>query len=198
MKISKAFLLGSAYHWEQMPAPELPEFGFIGRSNVGKSSLINSLVGQKKLAYTSNTPGKTRLMHFYMVNHQYVLVDLPGYGYAKVSQTDRAFWEERLRRYLKERPNLACALHLIDARHGPLENDLEMAEWMWQQDLRRCAVLTKVDKISKNAVARTVAQTAQLLRLDKALVLPVSAEKGSGRDELWRHLTSQKMAAPEP
>ena len=197
MKITKAFLLGSAYHWEQMPAPELPEFGFIGRSNVGKSSLINSLVGQKKLAYTSNTPGKTRLMHFYMVNHQYVLVDLPGYGYAKVSQTDRAFWEERLRRYLKERPNLACALHLIDARHGPLENDLEMAEWMWRQDIRRCAVLTKIDKISKNAIAKTVAQTAQLLRLEKGLVLPVSAQKGTGRDELWRHLTAQKLVAPE-
>lgn len=191
MKISKAFLLGSAYHWEQMPAPELPELGFIGRSNVGKSSLINSLVG-RRLAYTSNTPGKTRLMHFYMVNHQCVLVDLPGYGYAKVSQTDRAFWEERLRRYLSERPNLACALHLIDARHGPLENDLEMAAWMWQQDIRRCAVLTKIDKISKNAVAKTVANTASLLRLEKALVFPVSAEKGLGRDELWRHLTAQK------
>ncbi|MFN8606495.1 MAG: ribosome biogenesis GTP-binding protein YihA/YsxC [Vulcanimicrobiota bacterium] len=191
MKISKAFLLASAYHWEQMPAPELPEFGFIGRSNVGKSSLINSLVG-RRLAYTSNTPGKTRLMHFYMVNHHYVLVDLPGYGYAKVSQSDRAFWEERLRRYLVERPNLACALHLIDARHGPLENDLEMAGWMWQQDIRRCAVLTKIDKISKNAVARTVASTATQLRLEKGLVFPVSAEKGLGRDELWRYLTAQK------
>lgn len=198
MKITKAFLLASAYHWEQMPAPELPEFGFIGRSNVGKSSLINSLVGRKKLAYTSNTPGKTRLMHFYMVNHHYVLVDLPGYGYAKVSQTDRAFWEERLRRYLKERVNLTCALHLVDARHGPLENDLEFAEWMWHQDIRRCAVLTKIDKISKNAVAKTVAETARALRLDKSLVFPVSAEKGTGRDELWRYLTTQKLVAPEP
>lgn len=198
MKISKAFLLNSAYNWEQMPAPELPEFGFIGRSNVGKSSLINSLVGMKKLAYTSNTPGKTRLMHFYMVNHRYVLVDLPGYGYAKVSQTDRAFWEERLRRYLKERSNLTCALHLIDARHGPLENDLEMAEWMWQHDIRRCAVLTKIDKISKNAIAKTVSNAAQLLRLDKSLILPVSAEKGTGRDELWRHLIALKTVAPEP
>jgi GTP-binding protein len=195
MKISKAFLLGSAYHWEQMPAPELPEFGFIGRSNVGKSSLINSLAGRVKLAYTSNTPGKTRLMHFYMINHHSVLVDLPGYGYAKVSQTDRAFWEERLRRYLKERTNLKCALHLIDARHGPLENDLDMAEWMWQHDIRRCAVLTKIDKISKNAIAKTVANTAQMLRLDKSLILPVSAEKGTGRDELWRFLTSMKTTA---
>lgn len=191
MKISKAFLLASAYHWEQMPAPELPEFGLIGRSNVGKSSLINSMVG-RRLAYTSNTPGKTRLMHFYMVNHQYVLVDLPGYGYAKVSQTDRAFWEERLRRYLKERPNLACAMHLIDARHGPQANDLEMAAWMWEKDIPRCAVLTKVDKISKNVVAKTLANTASLLKLDRSMVLPVSAEKGLGRDELWRLLTSLK------
>ena len=197
MKISKAFLLGSAYHWEQMPAPELPEFGLIGRSNVGKSSLINMLVG-RRVAYTSNTPGKTRLMNFYMVNHDCVFVDLPGYGYAKVSQTDRAFWEERLLRYLKERINLACAMHLIDARHGPLENDLEMATWMWQQDIRRCAVLTKVDKISKNAIARTVAQTAASLHLDKALVIPVSAEKRTGRDELWRHLLTQKLVVNEP
>ncbi|MBS2039066.1 YihA family ribosome biogenesis GTP-binding protein [bacterium] len=196
MKISKAFLLGSAYHWEQMPAPELPELGFIGRSNVGKSSLINSLVG-RRLAYTSNTPGKTRLMHFYMVNHQCVLVDLPGYGYAKVSQADRAFWEDRLRRYLCERPNLACALHLIDARHGPLENDLEMAAWMWEQDIRRCAILTKVDKISKNAVAKTVSSTSSLLRLDRSLVFPVSAEKGTGRDELWRHLLAQKPVSKD-
>lgn len=180
-------MLASAYHWEQMPKPDLPEFALIGRSNVGKSSLINMLVG-RRLAYTSNTPGKTRLMHFYLVNHKYVLVDLPGYGYAKVSQADRAHWEARLLRYLKERPNLACAMHLIDARHGPLENDLAMAQWMWENDVRRCAVLTKSDKISKNVVARTVAQTASALRLDRSLVLPVSAEKGLGREELWRHL----------
>lgn len=196
MKISKTFLLGSAYHWEQMPKPEIPEFGLIGRSNVGKSTLINMLVG-RRLAYTSNTPGKTRLMHFYLVNHNYVLVDLPGYGYAKVSQTDRAFWEARLLRYLKERPNMACAMHLIDARHGPLENDLEMASWMWENDIRRCAVLTKCDKISKNAVAKVAAQTAQDLRLDRSLVIPVAAEKGQGRDELWRHLTAQKLVTGE-
>ena len=192
MKISKTFLLGSAYHWEQMPTPELPEFAFVGRSNVGKSSLINMLVG-RRLAYTSNTPGKTRLMHFYMVNHDYVLVDLPGYGYAKVSKSDRAHWEERLLRYLKERANLACAVHMIDARHGPLENDLEMSRWMWQNDIRRCAVVTKTDKVSKNAAASVVMQTSQLLRLDRSMVLPASAEKGQGRDELWRHLRAQKL-----
>ena len=196
MKISKTFLLGSAYHWEQMPKPELPEFAFVGRSNVGKSSLINMLVG-RRLAYTSNTPGKTRLMHFYMVNHHYVLVDLPGYGYAKVSQTDRAHWEARLLRYLKERSNMTCAVHLIDARHGPLENDLEMGRWMWQQDIRRCVVLTKTDKISKNAVAGVAQKAAESLRLDRSLVIPVSAEKGKGRDELWRHLTAQKLVSSE-
>lgn len=188
MKISKRFLLASAYHWEQMPAPELPELACVGRSNVGKSSLINMLVGQR-LAYTSNTPGKTRLMHFYMVNHQFVLVDLPGYGYAKVSQQDRAFWEARLRRYLQERSNLKLALHLIDSRHGPQPNDLEMAEWMWKNDVRRCVVLTKTDKISRNAVAPMVARCARDMRLDPGLCFPVSAEKGLGREELWRHLT---------
>lgn len=187
MKISKAFLLTSAYQWDQMPVPELPEFAFVGRSNVGKSSLINLLLGQR-LARTSNTPGKTRLMHFYLVNHQCVLVDLPGYGYAKVSKEDRAYWEERLLRYLKERANLACALHLIDARHGPQDNDLEMGRWMWQNDIRRCAMLTKVDKISRNQVAAQVAACARELRLDPGLVLPVSAEKRTGREEVWRHL----------
>ena len=190
MKISKSFLLASAYHWEQMPAPQLPELAFIGRSNVGKSSLINMLLGQR-LARTSNTPGKTRLMHFYLVNQQWVLVDLPGYGYAKVSQQDRAFWEARLMRYLTERPNLSLAMHLIDARHGPLDNDMEMARWMWQNEVPRCAVLTKIDKISKNAVARTLAETARSLRLTPSEILPVSAEKSQGRDALWAYLVKQ-------
>jgi GTP-binding protein len=187
MKISKAFLLTSAYTWQQMPAPELPELALIGRSNVGKSSLVNMLLGQR-LARTSNTPGKTRLMHFYMVNHKYLLVDLPGYGYAKVSQADRAYWEDRLHRYLLERTCLHMAIHLIDSRHGPQENDLEMAQWMWQNDVRRCVVLSKIDKISKNALAGTVSKTAEALRVDKASVFPVSAEKTQGREELWRHL----------
>ena len=187
MKISKAFLLASAYKWDQMPAPELPELALIGRSNVGKSSLVNLLLGQR-LARTSNTPGKTRLMHFYMVNHSQVLVDLPGYGYAKVSQQDRAYWEERLRRYLLERPNLKVALHLIDSRHGPQANDLEMARWMWQNDVRRCVILSKIDKISKNALGGIVSKTAQALQVERELVFPISAEKGNGREELWRHL----------
>lgn len=195
MKISKTFLLASAYHPQQMPAPELPEFALVGRSNVGKSSLINLLLG-RRLARTSNTPGKTRLMHFYMVNHQYVLVDLPGYGYAKVSQADRAYWEQRLQKYLVERPNLACALHLIDARHGAQANDLEMARWMWQQDVRRCAVLTKSDKISKNALARTLPEVASQLRLERGLIWPVSAHTGQGRDELWKYLTGLPLKAP--
>lgn len=190
MKISKRFLLASAYHWEQMPEPQLPEFAFVGRSNVGKSSLINLLLGQR-LARTSNTPGKTRLMHFYLVNQQYVLVDLPGYGYAKVSQQDRAFWEERLMRYLTERPNLAVSLQLIDARHGPLDNDLEMACWMWQNNVPRLAVLTKTDKISKNAVARQLAETARGLRLTPEEVVAVSAEKTQGRDALWDLMLAQ-------
>lgn len=190
MKITSRFLLASAYNAQQMPEARLPEFALIGRSNVGKSSLINSLVGQR-LARTSNTPGKTRLMHFYMVNNRYLLVDLPGYGYAKVSQQDRAYWEDRLMRYLTERETLRCAMHLIDARHGPLDNDLEMGRWMWDNQVPRCAVLTKIDKISKNAVAQMVAKTAASLRLDRSAVLPVSAEKGSGRDELWRYLTER-------
>lgn len=189
MKILQRFLLASAYNAQQMPAPELPEFALVGRSNVGKSSLINILVGER-LARTSNTPGKTRLMHFYLVNHRWVFVDLPGYGYAKVSQEDRAYWEARLLDYLLKRENMACALHMIDARHGPLENDLEMANWMWQNDIRRCTVVTKIDKISKNAVAAMVTKTAEALRLDKSLVFPFSAEKRTGREELWRYLAS--------
>lgn len=192
MKITARFLLASAYHPQQMPEARLPEFALVGRSNVGKSSLINSLVGSR-LARTSNTPGKTRLMHFYLVNQRYVLVDLPGYGYAKVSQQDRAYWEDRLMKYLQERPTMRCAMHLIDSRHGPLDNDLEMARWMWQNDIPRCAVLTKTDKISKNALAQTQARTAQALRLDRSAVLPVSAEKGWGRDELWRHLAARAV-----
>lgn len=159
MKIRSVFLLTSAYTLEQCPAPEVPEFAFVGRSNVGKSSLINSLL-QRRIAKTSNTPGKTRLMNYYSINNAFFLVDLPGYGYAKVSKDDRHLWQTRLRKYLEQRTRLLRVFHLIDSRHGPLPVDAWMTDVLVDLDLPRAAILTKTDKIGRQDFAKVRRVTA--------------------------------------
>jgi GTP-binding protein len=190
------------------PEPIGPEFAIIGRSNVGKSSLINALL-TRKIAHTSNTPGKTRLMNFYAVNEIIVppprsggapiipksmadsptltLVDLPGYGFAKVSKTERVNWDERMRDFILEREGLALVIHLIDGRHGPQNNDMEVNDWLTGNDVRRQVVLTKIDKIGKLAVAKVVSDTAKMLKLAEPPIA-FSAETRVGPEELWRSL----------
>ncbi len=168
-----------------------PEFAMVGRSNVGKSSLINRLVQRhrSKIAKTSNTPGKTRLLNFYLVDDSWVLVDLPGYGYAKVSKTEQQHWRENLEKYLLQRPSLVGVLQLIDARHGPQSNDLQMNRWLRENSLQAAVIVTKTDKTKKAQLQKNMAAVKTQLMAEKG-VFGFSAETGDGANELWWSLAA--------
>ncbi|WP_118194109.1 ribosome biogenesis GTP-binding protein YihA/YsxC [Albibacterium indicum] len=148
MIIRSAEFLCSNTRTEKLPEPNLPEYAFIGRSNVGKSSLINALTNKKNLAKTSQTPGKTQLINHFLINGEWYLVDLPGYGYAKTSRTNRAEWEKFIRRYLRVRENLQCIFVLIDSRHEPQKLDLDFCHWLGENGIPFLLVFTKADKQS--------------------------------------------------
>jgi GTP-binding protein len=159
MKITLAEFLKSSSDLSQCPAPEKPEFAFIGRSNVGKSSLINMLVNKKNLAKTSATPGKTRLINHFNIESDaglWYLVDLPGYGYAKIAKSERAKWEEMITAYLDDRENLQCTMVLVDARLEPQKLDLEFCQKLGENGLPFAIVFTKADKEKPGAVERNV------------------------------------------
>jgi GTP-binding protein len=145
----------SCTEWEKCPETTLPEYAFIGRSNVGKSSLINMLTGTRGLARTSNTPGKTRLINHFIIDASWYLVDLPGYGFAKVGKKDRAEWEAMIRQYLTNRANLVYIFLLIDIRLEPQKSDLSFMEWMAVKELPFVLVFTKADKLSKDKLRKS-------------------------------------------
>lgn len=153
MKINTATFVISAVNIDGCPKPTLPEYAFIGRSNVGKSSLINALTGRNKLAKISNTPGKTRLINHFLINDNWYLVDLPGYGYARISKKDRAAWGKMSEEYILNRPNLLTVFLLIDSRHAPQKSDLEFIEWMGGNEIPFSMVYTKTDKLSKRELS---------------------------------------------
>ncbi len=187
MKIKQAELKAAAYNLEQFPVWELPEISFLGRSNVGKSSLINKLIGRKNLARTSSTPGKTRGLYFYLLNEKLCFVDLPGYGYAKVSRQERQRWAPIIEEYLEKRSNLYGCVHLIDSRHEPTEDDKLMADWLRMHSIPRVTVATKADKLSRGALARQIKIIGSGLGLfEDEPLFPFSARTGSGRDQLWK------------
>lgn len=154
MYIQEAAFISSSTNYNQCPPPDKPEVSFIGRSNVGKSSLINMLVGRKKLAKTSATPGKTQLINHFLINQGYYLVDLPGYGWARVSQSKRIRWNEMVTQYLLHRKNLVEVFVLVDIRLAPQKIDLEFIQWLSQQQVPFSTVLTKTDKLSKQQALR--------------------------------------------
>ena len=169
------------------PESELPEFAFIGRSNVGKSSLINMLVGSKYLAKTSSSPGKTRLINHFIVNQDWYLVDLPGYGYAKVMRSERSKWLGFIRSYMVKRQNLYCVMVLLDLRIEPQANDLEFMQWLAENGIPFVMVFTKADKLKKGEVLRNLEHyKTEMLKAWEELpqIFVTSAEKGDGRDEL--------------
>ncbi len=187
MKIKQAELKAAAYNDNEFPDWDLPEVAFIGRSNVGKSSLLNNLIGRKNLARTSSTPGKTRGLYFYLLNEQLCFVDLPGYGYAKVSKKERQRWAPIIEEYLGKRPNLRGCLHLIDSRHEPTADDKLMSEWLRAHTVATITVATKADKISRGAMIRQSSLIHRGLGLfSDDLFLTFSARTGAGRDELWK------------
>jgi len=163
MSITKAEYLLSAPDLSICPVDGLPEICFAGRSNVGKSSVINALTRRKKLAHTSNSPGKTRSLNYYLIDDTWYLVDMPGYGYAKVSKKEQSRWGREMKRYLLEREQLQLVVVIIDVRHKPSALDEEFIFWLGEQRIPFCVIQNKTDKISKNQAARSQSELEQLL-----------------------------------
>ena len=166
------------------PEHPYPEIAFAGRSNVGKSSLINKLVRRKKLARVSNTPGRTREIHFFRVNKDFVLVDLPGYGYARISRERRAEWRPLIEGFLKRSPGIRGIVQLLDARHDPTADDEQMLGFLAELGLPTIVAATKIDKLAKAAVRRRLRELAESVGMDESQIIPFSAVTGEGRDEL--------------
>jgi GTP-binding protein len=191
MKVVSAKFIISAVGPAQYPATGYPEIVLVGRSNVGKSSLLNSLCGQRMLARTSGQPGKTQTINFFAINEQMYLVDLPGYGYAEASKDRRGEWGEFITDYLRNRDRLALIVHLIDLRHEPMKNDKGASEWLMGLNIPYLIVGTKADKISRGKRPAHIAAIRKGLKLHAHVpALFHSAETGEGREELWRHVRS--------
>ena len=170
-------------HWI---ADGRPEIAFLGRSNVGKSSLINSLLMRKGLARTSNTPGRTQSINYFLINDSIYFVDLPGYGYAKVSKAMRADWGKMAERYLSKPEGLVLCIQLIDSRHKPTALDLQLNEWIVANGKRSIIVATKADKLSRNQLQKQLKESGEML--GSRPVIPYSSETGLGRDRVWTEI----------
>jgi GTP-binding protein len=184
LRIKSATYVKSVLDLKGLPKDQLPEIAFAGRSNVGKSSALNRRVNVKNLAKTSSTPGKTRLINFFLINKNLYFVDLPGYGYAKTSRSMRKNWGRLVEDYLKDRDNLKGTVLLIDSRRGPLEPDLQLVEWLNFYRMGKLIVLTKSDKLSRSALSEKVRKTSQLLDLDSNSLISFSAKTGERKDEI--------------
>ncbi|MCF8379405.1 MAG: ribosome biogenesis GTP-binding protein YihA/YsxC [Bacteroidales bacterium] len=191
MEINKAEFVKSSQKNSECPDTKLPEFGFIGRSNVGKSSLINMLTGRKSLAKTSTTPGKTRLINHFLIEDSWFLVDLPGYGYAKVSKKDREKFGNLIEEYILKRENLVCVFVLIDSRHKPQAIDMEFITWLGEKQVPFNIVFTKSDKVSTNVLNTNLKAFAESLSEDweelPTRILSSSVTK-TGREEILDYI----------
>ncbi len=189
----------SAFARGDFPRESLPEIVLAGRSNVGKSSLINSLTGNRGLARTSSTPGKTRSINFYRLERSFFFVDLPGFGYAKVGKAESRQWKNLIEQYFRDRPTVALVIHLVDSRLGPTERDLELANWLDHLDVPRMVVATKSDKLSGNQVA---AQRRAISEAFGGQVIMSSTVTGTGCKEIWKwvadavHSSNPRMKSP--
>ena len=170
---------------DTFPSDRLPEIAFLGRSNVGKSSLINALTGQKKLAFTSNTPGRTQTINFYRVGGEFYFVDLPGYGYARVPAEFAAQWKSLIEQYLKNRERLKLSLLVLDARRGWMEKDLDLKRWLEHHGKPYLVVATKVDKLNQSEQEHGL----RAIRKEGVEPLPFSALSGRGVREIWQAIT---------
>ncbi|OGP66921.1 MAG: YihA family ribosome biogenesis GTP-binding protein [Deltaproteobacteria bacterium RBG_16_44_11] len=189
MKIISAEFIKSAVWPPQYPPATLPEIAFVGRSNVGKSSLINTLVGRKNLAKTSNSPGRTQLINFFTINEKISFVDLPGYGFAKVSQSVKKNWGEMVEAYLKERQSLSLVIFILDIRRNPSKDDLSLRDWLDQYRIPYQYILTKSDKLSNNqltAQKRAIEKDLHLSSKDRIIIFSAKTQKG--KDEIWQAL----------
>ena len=194
MEIKKAEFLMSNTRMDRLPNDNIPEYAFIGRSNVGKSSLINMLVQRRGLAKTSSVPGKTVAINHFIVNDAWYLVDLPGYGYAQHSKKQRDAWRIMINNYITQRRNLVCTFVLIDSRIEPQNNDLGFLGWLGENQMPFCIVFTKADKVSKAELDKNVeAFKTRLLEEWEELppIFITSSEKKQGRDEILDYIEQQ-------
>jgi GTP-binding protein len=184
MKIISAEFVNSVTDLNQLPTAHLPEIVFIGRSNVGKSSLINKLCNKAKLAKTSSIPGRTRQLNYYLINEEYYFVDLPGYGYAKVPEQIKTGWRKLVEEYISTRKNIKIVFELMDSRHDPTYLDQLMINWLEYYEIDYAVVLTKSDKISSNKMERQIYRTSKIVHNDNLCkdYIPFSAISGEGKN----------------
>ena len=191
MKIRSSEIVMSAVNRSQYPDEGLPEVAFVGRSNVGKSSTINTLLNRRNFARVSQTPGKTRTINFYLINEEFFFVDLPGYGYAKISKTEKATWGTIMENYLKGRPELCTIFLLVDIRHEPTNDDKAMYDWIKHFGYNCVVIATKSDKISRGQYQKHFSIIRKKLGLRDEKILPISSLKKTGVEEIWEEIVKQ-------
>ncbi|MBF0280145.1 MAG: YihA family ribosome biogenesis GTP-binding protein [SAR324 cluster bacterium] len=187
MKINSAEFVISAADAQQFPKTDHPEIAFAGKSNVGKSTLINSMLNRRNLVKTSATPGKTRLVNFFLINKSFSLVDLPGYGFAKVSRAMQKEWGQLIELYLSQRPSLRGVILIVDSRHGPSAGDLQMQEWLDHYNLPVLVIANKIDKLKRSQVLRQLKDIQTKMGLSTVPIAHSSLKK-LGREEIWKAL----------
>jgi GTP-binding protein len=188
MKVTSTQFIKSAFKEDDWPIDARPEIAFLGRSNVGKSSLINSLLATRGLARTSSTPGRTQSLNFFLISERFWFVDLPGFGYAKVPKNIKSTWGEMATSYLAKRSQLVLSIQIVDSRHEPTKLDLQLHEWLEHSSKPRLIVATKSDKLSNNELKESLGRVNRVFSKDR--VVAFSASTGRGRDEVWRAIES--------
>lgn len=192
MKVTSAEIVISAVRPEQYPESDLPEFALAGRSNVGKSSFINKMLNRKSLARTSSKPGKTQTLNFFIINEMMHFVDVPGYGYAKVSKSERAAWGKMIETYLTTREQLKAALLIVDLRHPPTKDDIMMYGFFKHYEIPCIVIATKADKIPRGKWQKHLKVTKETLQLEKGdEIILFSSETGQGKEEAWKSLQAK-------
>ena len=189
MQFNQAIFLGSFYDTSQIPRTNFPQVAFAGRSNVGKSSLINKILNRKQLAMVAKTPGKTRALNFYEIDGRYYFVDLPGYGFAKISEAEKIKWEKLIESYLDHAKTLRGVIHVIDSRRGPGETDINLIKYISQSNLNLIWVLSKADKLTTTEKSSVFAETISVLGCSPQNVIFSSVEDGSGVVELRKAIS---------
>jgi GTP-binding protein len=201
MKVTSARFVKSAFEESQWPREGRPEVAFMGRSNVGKSSMINSLLRTKGLARTSSTPGRTQALNFFLVNERFYFVDLPGYGFARAPREVRESWGELVTDYLAKRDSLVLSIHIVDSRHEPTKLDLQLREWLLANGKPFLTVATKSDKLSQNESHKNLARARKVLdavgRGAGGGLLAYSATTGHGRESVWRAIEEAVAASQQ-
>ncbi|MFI3209995.1 MAG: ribosome biogenesis GTP-binding protein YihA/YsxC [Peptostreptococcaceae bacterium] len=192
MKIRSSEITMSAVNKSQYPIDDLPEIAMVGRSNVGKSSTVNTLLNRRNFARVSQTPGKTRTINFYLINKEFFFVDLPGYGYAKISKSEKEKWGAIMERYLGEREELCAIFLLVDIRHAPSKDDIAMYDWIKHFGYDCVVIATKSDKIARGQYQKHISIIRKTLQMDKEeKVIPISSLKKTGVEDVWNEIVNQ-------